>query len=127
MFLMTTETQALKIKVAQVLQDFWEDYVGVRPDSVWVIVDRRTIVVLLEEVLAPAEQQITRTEAGRLTFQQFEDRIMAQIRPHLQQVVAEVVGQDVILKELHLDILTRSVLGLFLWNSRQLRIMELKK
>ena len=111
----TTETSStLKIKVAQALQDFWEDYVGVRPDSVWVIVDRRAIVVLLEEVLAPAEQQITRTEAGRLTFQEFEERILEEIRPHLQQVMAEVVGQDVILKELHLDIMAGSVLGFFL-------------
>ena len=109
----TTEPQTLQLKVAQTLQDFWESYTGVRPGRVNVVADRQAIVVLLEEVLAPAELQLTRTEAGRLTLQKFGERILAQARPHLQQVVAETVGQKANLVEFDLDVVTGTILGFF--------------
>ena len=111
---MTTESQALQLKVAQILQDFWEYYTGVRPDRAIVVINQQAIAVLLEEVLTPAEQKITRTEAGRLILQKFGERILEQAEPHLQQMVAEAVDQEISLIEIHLDIITGKILGFFL-------------
>jgi uncharacterized protein YbcI len=109
----TTDPQTLQLKVGQTLQDFWESYTGVRPGHVNVVVDRQAIVVLLEEVLAPAELQLAHTEAGRLTLQKYGERIIVQARPHLQQVVTKTVGQEVNLVEFHLDVVTGTILGFF--------------
>ena len=110
----TTEPQTLQLKVAQTLQDFWEFYTGVRPGRATVVIDRQAIAALLEEVLAPGELQIARTETGRLTLQKLEERILEQAEGHLQQMVAEVVGQEVTLVKFHLDVVTGSIQGFFL-------------
>ena len=110
---MVAESQTVQPKVAQVLEDFWEFYTGFRPGRVTVVIDQQSIAALLEEVLAPAEQQITRTKTGRLTFQMFEECILEQTSSHLQQMVAEAVGQDVILVEFHLDVVTENILVFF--------------
>jgi uncharacterized protein YbcI len=109
----TTEPQTLQLKVKQTLQDFWESYTGIRPGRVNVVVDRQAIVVLLEEVLGPAELQLTRTEAGQSTLQKYGERILALARPQLQQVVAETAGQEVNLVEFDLDVVTGTILGFF--------------
>ena len=107
------ETQSLQIKVAQTLQDFWEFYTGVRPDRTIVVINQQAIAVLLEEVLTPAEQQVARTEAGRLTLQKFGEHILERTEDHLQQMVAEVVGQEVNLVVLNLDVTTGNILMFF--------------
>jgi uncharacterized protein YbcI len=111
--MMATESQTLQSKVAQTLQDFWEFYTGFRPGRATVVIDQQSIAVLLEEVLAPAEQQMARTETGRLTLKKFEECILQQTSSHLQQLVAEAVGQDVILVQFHLDVATGNVLVFF--------------
>ena len=110
----TTEEQTLERGVAQSMQDFWESYAGVRPGRVNVIVDQRVIVVWLEQVLAPAAQQLTTTKVGRLTLQEYGERILEQAKPQLQQLVAKAAGQEVNLAEIHFDIVTGSILGFFL-------------
>ena len=109
----TTEEQTLEQGVAQSVQEFWESYAGVRPERVNVIADQRVIAVWLEQVLAPAAQQMTNTPTGRLTLQKFGEHILDQARPQLQQLVAEATGQEVNLAEIHFDILTGSILGFF--------------
>lgn len=112
--MVTTETQTLQEDMAQTIQDFWENYEGVRPGRVSVFADQQAIVIWLEEVLAPAARQITSTELGCLTLQEYGRRILEQARPHLQHIVAEALGQDVSLAEIHFDILTGTILGFFL-------------
>lgn len=111
---MTTETQTRQEDMAQILQHFWESYAGVRPGRVSVFVDPQAIVIWLEEVLAPAAQQLSTTNVGRLTLQEYGERILEQARPQLQQLVAEASGQEVNLAGIHFDIVTGSILGVFL-------------
>ena len=112
--MVTTETQMLQLKVAQALQDFWEFYTGVRPGRTIIVVDQQAIVAFLGEVLTPAELQLAHTEAGRLTLQKFGERMLEQAKSHLLQAVSDAVGQDVTLVEVHLDVVTGNILGLFL-------------
>ncbi len=108
--MVTTDTQA---DIEQTLKDFWESYAGVRPGRVGVVADQQAIAVWLEEALAPAERQMSRTPAGREAVQTLWDRILEQARPRFRQVVAEAMGQDVILVGIHLDVPTGSILGFF--------------
>ena len=108
--MVTTDTQA---SIEQTLKDFWESHAGVRPGHVSVVADQKAIAVWLEEALTPAERQMSRTPAGREAVQTLWDRILKQVRPRLRQVVAEAMGQDVILVGIHLDVPTGSILGFF--------------
>lgn len=107
---MTTDTQA---DIEQTLQDFWVSYAGVRPGRVSVVADQQAIAVWLEEVLTPAERQMSRTPAGREAVQRLWDRILEQAGPRLRRVVAEATGWDVILVGIYLDVPTGSILGFF--------------
>jgi uncharacterized protein YbcI len=108
--MVTTDTQA---DIEQTLKDFWESYAGVRPGRVSVVADQQAIAVWLEGVLTLAERQMSMTPAGREAVQRLWDRILEQARPRLRQVVAEAMGQDVILVGIYLDAPTGSILGFF--------------
>lgn len=112
--MVTTEPHTLYEDMAQTIQDFWENYEGVRPDRVSVFADQQAIVIWLEEVLAPAARQIIGTEPGRLTLQEYGRRILEQAGPQLQHIVAEALGQDVSLAKIHFDIVAGTILGFFL-------------
>ncbi len=85
-----------------------------RGPRVTVFADQQAIVIWLEEVLAPAARQIASTEPGRLTLQEYGQRILEQAGPHLQHIVAETLGQDVSLAEIHFDVVAGTILGFFL-------------
>ena len=54
----------LYVDLTQALQEFWEDYAGIRPTHVWVVADKNIIAMCLEGVLSPAEWQMASTLAG---------------------------------------------------------------
>lgn len=107
------DSQDVHTDLAQTLQEFWKDYTGVSPAHVRVVANEGTIVVWLEEVLSPAQRQIANTQAGRRMLQELEERILEQARPQLQQLVEGAVGRESTLVQVHLDVSTGSVLGLF--------------
>jgi uncharacterized protein YbcI len=111
--MVTADNQDVHVDMAQALQAFWKEYTGICPARVGVVADEQALVVWLEEVLSPAERQMASTEAGRKMLQELEERIVEQARPQLQQLVGGVVGQGSILVQVHLDVSTGSVLGLF--------------
>jgi len=108
-----TETQDVHTDLAQALQEFWDEYAGIRPSRVRVVSGEGAIVVWLEEVLSPAERQMASTQAGRKMLQELEERILDQARPQLQQLVEGAVEQESTLAEVHLDVANGSILGFF--------------
>jgi uncharacterized protein YbcI len=107
------EGQELGIDLAQALQEFWDEYAGIRPARVRVVSGEGAIAVWLEEVLSPAERQMAGTQEGRKMLQEFEGRILEQARPQLQRLVEGAVGQESTLAEVHLDVVNGRVLGFF--------------
>jgi uncharacterized protein YbcI len=105
--------QDLQTELAQALQAFWHEYAGIRPGRVRVVSDEEAIVVWLEEVLSPAEQQLAGTQEGRKMLQELEERILEQARPELQSLVERAAGQKSTQAEVHLDVQNGSVLGFF--------------
>jgi len=108
-----TGSQKVHTDLAQALQEFWDEYAGIRPSRVRVVSGEGAIVVWLEEVLSPAERQMASTEAGRKMLQELEERILDQARPQLQELVEGAVGQKTSLAEVHLDVQNGSILGYF--------------
>ena len=77
--MMTTAAgQKLCRELAQALQEFWEDYTGVRPVHTRVVVDGRTIAICLEQVLTPAEREMASTRDGREMLKELEEQILEQ-------------------------------------------------
>ena len=95
------------------LQEFWEEYAGIRPARVRVVSGEGAIVLWLEEVLSPAERQMAATQEGRKVLQELEERILEQARPQLQKLVESAVGKKSALAKVHLDVQSGSVLGFF--------------
>jgi len=51
--MMKAESQDVHIDLAQALQEFWDEYEGIRPTHVRVVSGEGAIGVWLEEVLSP--------------------------------------------------------------------------
>ena len=105
------DSQDVHTDLAQALQEYWDQYAGIRPTRVQVVSGEGAIVVWLEEVLSPAERQMASTEEGRKVLQELEGRILEQAKPQLQRLVEGAVGQESTLAEVHLDVANGSVLG----------------
>jgi uncharacterized protein YbcI len=109
----TTDRQDWRADLAQALQEFWEDYTGVRPARVRVVAGEQTVAVCLERVLTPAEREMASTRDGRETLKELEEHILEQAKPYLQQLVGTAIGQEDILAEVHLDVTSGNILGFF--------------
>jgi len=107
-----TDGQDLHADLAQDLQKFWGDYTGTRPSRVRVVADEQTIAVCLEQVLTPAEREMTSTQTGREMLEKLEEHILELAKPYLQELVGSAVGQAVS-AEAHFDVASGNVLGFF--------------
>jgi len=110
---MTTDSQDVQADLAQALQEFWENYTGVRPACVRVVVGEQAVAVWLVEVLSPAERQMAGAQAGREVLQKLGERILEQANPQLRQLVADTVEQEEIQVQVHLDVARGSIVGFF--------------
>ena len=107
------ESQDIHIDLAQAMQEFWDEYAGIRPSRVRVASGEGAVAVWLEEVLSPAERQMASAQEGRKMLQELEGRILEQARPQLQRLVEGAAGQESTLAELHFDITNGHVLAFF--------------
>jgi uncharacterized protein YbcI len=107
------DSQDVHRDLAQALQEYWDEYAGIRPTRVRVVSGEGAIVVWLEEVLSPAERQMASTQEGRKVLQELGERILEQATPQLQRLVEGAAGQESTLAEVHLDVANGSVLGFF--------------
>ena len=108
-----TDSQDLHADLAQDLQEFWQDYTGIRPARVRVVADEQTIAVCLEQVLTPAEREMACTQTGREMLRELEEHILEQAKPHLQQLVGRAMEQEGMLAEVLFDVTSGNVLGFF--------------
>ena len=107
------QSQEVHMDLAQALQEFWDEYAGIRPTRVRVISGEGAIAVWLEEVLSPAEQKMAGAQEGRKILQELEERILEQARPQLQRLVEGAAGQQSTLAEVHFDVASGNVLAFF--------------
>ena len=110
---MTTDSQDVQANLAQALEEFWEDYTGVRPEYARIVASEQVVAVWLGGVLSPAERRMAGTEAGREVLQKLGERILEQANPQLRQLVADTVEQEEIQVQVHLDVARGSIVGFF--------------
>ncbi len=104
---------SLFVDLAQALQEFWEDYAGIRPSHVWVVADKDMIAMCLEGVLSPAEWQMASTLAGSTMLEELEKLLLDQAKPYLKQLVEGVIDQECIQVQVRPDVANGSVLAFF--------------
>jgi len=109
----TADGQNLCKELAQALQEFWEDYTGVRPVHTRVVVDGRTIAICLEQVLTPAEREMASTSVGREMLKELKEHILEQAKPYLEQLVEMAIARESILGVVLFDVTSGNVLGFF--------------
>ncbi len=107
------DSQDIHTDLAHALQEYWGEYTGIRPTRVRVVSGEGAIVVWLENVLSPAERQMSSTPAGRKVLRDLEERIVEQARPQMQRLVEAAVGQESAPARVLLDVENGSVLGFF--------------
>ena len=109
----TVNNQGLCEDLAQALQEFWEDYTGVRPTRVQVVASEQAVAVCLEGVLSPAEREMASTQAGSEMLEDLEERILEQARPYLRQLVEGATKHKGIRIEVRPDVANGNILGFF--------------
>jgi len=110
---MAADSQGRDAELAQALQGFWEDYIGVRPARVRVATGTRAIAVWLEQALSPAALQIASSKGGSEIIRELSERLLEQAKPRMEQLIEEAMERKGTLAEIHLDVASGSVLGFF--------------
>ncbi len=109
----TVNNQGLCVDLARAMQEFWEDYTGIRPARVRVVAGEQAIAVCLEGVLSPAERQMASTQAGCEMLEELEERILDQAKPYLRQLVEGAIEQEGIQVQVRPDVEHGNILGFF--------------
>lgn len=110
---MITDSPEAQTTLAQALEEFWEGYTGVRPESVQIVAGDQAVAVWLKGVLSPAEQQAAGTQAGREMLGKVGERILEHAKPQLLHLVEENAHQETILIDVHLDVANGNLVGFF--------------
>jgi uncharacterized protein YbcI len=97
----------LEADVSEALIKFEKEYMGRGPEQTKTYIIGDLIVVRLQRVLTPAEQQLAKASdemRGLTLIKQLRTELLEKARPLLEQIIKEITGRNV--KSLHTDIST---------------------
>jgi uncharacterized protein YbcI len=97
----------IEAEISEALIKFEKEYMGRGPEETKTYIIDDMILVRLQRVLTPAEQQLAKTSdnaKGRTLIKQVRTELLEKARPLLEPLVAEITGKRV--KSLHTDIST---------------------
>jgi uncharacterized protein YbcI len=104
---MTKSKGQIEAEISEALIKFEKEYMGRGPEQTKTYIISDMIVVRLQRVLTPAEQQLsnaTDETAGRNLIKQVRTELLEKARPLLEQIIMNLTGKRV--KSLHTDIST---------------------
>ena len=110
---MITDNGDVQKTLARTLGEFWEGYTGIHPVDVRIVAGDQAVAVWLRGALSPAEQQLAGTRTGREVLEEVGERILEQAKPQLLNLVEATIHQDAILIDVHLDVASGNLVGLF--------------
>lgn len=90
--------------ISKALIRFEKEYLGRGPQEVKTFILGDIILVRLKGILTPAEQQLAKSEEGRLLVKQVRIQLIENSRHLLEEIIKDVTGGSVI--SLHTDIST---------------------
>jgi len=99
----------VEAEVSEAIIKFEKEYMGRGPDETKTYIVDDLIVIRLQRVLTPAEQQLAKSEGdikGRSLIKQVRTELLEKARPLLEAMVWDITGRKV--NSLHTDISTAS-------------------
>jgi uncharacterized protein YbcI len=97
----------LEADISEALIKFEKEYMGRGPEQTKTYIIDDMIVVRLQRVLTPAEQQLAGASdesTGRTLIKQVRTELLEKARPLLEQIITDLTGKSI--KSLHTDIST---------------------
>jgi len=97
----------IEADISEALVKFEKEYMGRGPEQTKTYIISDMVVIRLQHVLTPAEQQLAKTgndAKGRTLIKQVRRELIEKARPLLDPIIAEITGKKV--KSLHTDIST---------------------
>ena len=83
---------------------FEQEYMGRGPKEVKAFLIQDMVLVRLKGVLTPAEQQLAKSQEGKLLIKQVRIRLLEDAKVLLEQIIADITGARAI--SMHTDIST---------------------
>ena len=97
----------IEAEISEAIIKFEKEYMGRGPDETKTYIINDMIVIRLQRVLTPAEQQLAKSEGdvrGRSLIKQVRTELLEKARPLLEAMVWDITGRKV--NSLHTDIST---------------------
>ena len=97
----------LEADISEALIKFEKEYMGRGPEQTKTYIIGDMVVVRLQRVLTPAEQQLAGASdemKGRTLIKQVRTELLEKARPLLERIITDLTGKSV--KSLHTDIST---------------------
>ena len=104
---MTKSKGQLEADISEALIKFEKEYMGRGPEQTKTYIIGDMVVVRLQRVLTPAEQQLAGASdetTGRTLIKQVRTELLEKARPLLEKIITDLTGKSV--KSLHTDIST---------------------
>ena len=99
----------IEAEISEALIKFEKEYMGRGPEETKTYIIDDIIVIRLQRVLTPAEQQLAGANdetTGRTLIKRVRTELLEKARPLLEQIIMDLTGKKV--KSLHTDISTVS-------------------
>ena len=99
----------IEAEISEALIKFEKEYMGRGPEETKTYIIDDIIVIRLQRVLTPAEQQLAEANdetTGRTLIKRVRTELLEKARPLLEQIIMDLTGKKV--KSLHTDISTVS-------------------
>jgi uncharacterized protein YbcI len=106
-FSMAKSKGQLEADISEALIKFEKEYMGRGPEQTKTYIVGDMVVVRLQRVLTPAEQQLAGASdetKGRTLIKQVRTELLEKARPLLERIITDLTGRSV--KSLHTDIST---------------------
>ncbi len=97
----------IEAEISEALIKFEKEYMGRGPEETKTYIIGDMVVIRLQRVLTPAEQQLAEASdetTGRTLIKRVRTELLEKARPLLEQIIMELTGKRV--KSLHTDIST---------------------
>jgi uncharacterized protein YbcI len=97
----------IEAKISEAIIKFEKEYMGRGPDETKTYIINDMIVIRLQRVLTPAEQQLAKSNddaKGRSLIKQVRRELLEKARPLLEAIVQDITGRKI--SSMHTDIST---------------------
>lgn len=92
---MTTPILSIAQQVAEVVKTYQEETTGRSPKTVTAVLSENTLVVTLQQALAPAETALALNADGATLLQEFHRRLFATSSDTLRKEIGRITGRQV--------------------------------